>query len=119
MGGQRPFDEAARRDLVRRDIERALNVASLQNHDVLAHDEESHSDLSTITAPTLVIHGTADPMFPLAHGEALAGEIPDGTLLVLDGAGHGVDPADWDTIVPAIVHHTGQAPRAMGPRPTP
>jgi pimeloyl-ACP methyl ester carboxylesterase len=118
-GGQRPFDELAGRDLVRRDVERALDVASLQNHDVLAHDEQSHADLSTITAPTLVIHGTADPLFPLAHGEALAREIPDGTLLALDSAGHGVDRADWDTIVHAIVHHTGQAARATGPRPTP
>jgi pimeloyl-ACP methyl ester carboxylesterase len=118
-GGQRPFDEAALRDLVQRDIERTLNVASLQNHDVIAHDDQSDSDLSTIAAPTLVIHGTADPMFPLAHGEALAGEIPDATLLALDRAGHGVDRADWDTIVSAIVHHTGKAAGATGPRPTP
>ena len=32
--------------------------------------------LASITAPTLVIHGTANPMFPLGHGQALAGEIP-------------------------------------------
>ena len=116
-GGQRPFDEAARRDLVRRDIERTLDVASLQNHDVIAHDDRSHPRLSTITVPTLVIHGTADPMFPLAHGEALAEEIPDATLLALDSAGHGVDRADWDTIVDAIVRHTAQAARAAGPGP--
>jgi pimeloyl-ACP methyl ester carboxylesterase len=117
-GGQRPFDEATQRDLVRRDIERALNVASLQNHDVLAHDDQSYPDLSTITAPTLVIHGAADPMFPLAHGEALAEEIPNATLLALDKAGHGVDRADWDTMVRAIVDHIAQAARATGPRPT-
>jgi hypothetical protein len=57
-------------------------------------------------------------MFPLAHGEALAEEISDAALLVLDRAGHGVDRADWDTMVRAIVHHTAQAARAMGPRPT-
>ena len=116
-GGQRPFDEVARRDLVQRDIERTLDVASLQNHDVIAHGDGSHPDLSTITAPTLVIHGTADPMFPLAHGEALAKEIPDATLLALASAGHGVDRADWDTIVDAIVRHTAQAARATGPGP--
>jgi pimeloyl-ACP methyl ester carboxylesterase len=32
--------------------------------------------VSSITVPTLVIHGTADPMFPLEHGKALAEEIP-------------------------------------------
>jgi pimeloyl-ACP methyl ester carboxylesterase len=107
-GGQRPFDEAALRDLVRRDLARALDVASLQNHDVLAHEDRSRPGLSTITAPTLVIHGTADPMFPVAHGEALAEEIPDATLLPLDRAGHGVDRADWETLVHAIVQHTTQ-----------
>jgi len=105
-GGQRPFDEAACRDLVRRDVVRAGNVASLQNHDVMAHDSGPHPPLSSITVPTLVIHGTADPMLPPAHGRALAEEIPGATLLRLDGAGHGVDRADWATIVPAILRHT-------------
>jgi pimeloyl-ACP methyl ester carboxylesterase len=59
----------------------------------------------------LVIHGTADPMFPLAHGEALAGEVPGSTLLALEGAGHGVDKADWETIVAAILEHTRAGPR--------
>jgi hypothetical protein len=31
------------------------------------------------------------------------------TLLALEGAGHGVDRADWETIVAAIVEHTGRA----------
>ena len=64
--------------------------------------------LSSITVPTLVIHGTADPMFPLAHGEALAEEIPGATLLLLEGAGHGVDRADWATIAAAILDQTGR-----------
>ena len=54
-----------------------------------------------------MIHGTADPMFPLGHGEALAEEIPGARLLPLEGAGHGVDRADWETIVPAILEHSG------------
>jgi pimeloyl-ACP methyl ester carboxylesterase len=62
--------------------------------------------LSSITAPTLVIHGSADPMFPVDHGRALANAIADARLLTLDGAGHGVDRADWETIVRAIVEHT-------------
>ena len=35
-GGERPFDEDAARDLMRRDIERARNFAALQNHDAIA-----------------------------------------------------------------------------------
>jgi pimeloyl-ACP methyl ester carboxylesterase len=75
-GGQRPLDEAAVRELVRRDIERARNLAAAQNHDDIPHDERSRRPLSSITAPTLVLHGSADPMCPLGHGQAPAGEIP-------------------------------------------
>ena len=53
-----------------------------------------------------MINGTADPMFPLAHGEALAEEIPRASLLTLEGAGHGVDRADWEPIAGAILAHT-------------
>jgi pimeloyl-ACP methyl ester carboxylesterase len=111
--GQRPFDDTGVADLVRRDVERARNVASLQNHDLMAHDRQP-PPRGSITAPTLVIHGTADPMFPLAHGRALADEIPGATLLQLDGAGHGVDRADWQTIVSAIVRHTAAVPAPAG-----
>jgi pimeloyl-ACP methyl ester carboxylesterase len=111
-GDQRPFDEQARHALVRRDVERAHNIAALQNHDAIPDSERSYEPLSTITGPTLVIHGTADPMFPPQHGEALAAEIPGARLLLLDGAGHGVDQADWDTIVAAIVEHTAPTDRA-------
>jgi pimeloyl-ACP methyl ester carboxylesterase len=62
--------------------------------------------LSSIAVPTLVIHGTEDPMFPLEHGEALAREISGSRLLVLERAGHGVERADWETIASAIVAHT-------------
>jgi pimeloyl-ACP methyl ester carboxylesterase len=105
-GGRRPFDEAAVRDFARRDVERARNFAAAQNHDLLPDDERSREPLSSIAAPTLVVHGTADPMFPLEHGEALAEEIPGARLLPLEGAGHGVARADWEMLTRAILEHT-------------
>jgi pimeloyl-ACP methyl ester carboxylesterase len=59
--------------------------------------------LSAIGVPTLVIHGTADPLFPIEHGEALAREIPGARLLPLEGAGHGIVRDDWETIAGAIL----------------
>jgi pimeloyl-ACP methyl ester carboxylesterase len=106
-GGQRPFDEAAVHELARREVERARNFAAAQNHDLLADDELSREPLSSISVPTLVIHGTADPMFPPEHGEALAEEIPGARLVLLQRAGHGVDRADWDTVARAILKRTG------------
>jgi pimeloyl-ACP methyl ester carboxylesterase len=106
-GGARPFDEAVFRDLARRDVERARDFSAAQNHDLLHNGQQSGEPLSSISSPTLVIHGTADPMFPIGHGETLAEEIPDARLLLLEGAGHGtVYRADWDTVVAAILEHT-------------
>jgi proline iminopeptidase len=44
--------------------------------------------LRTIVAPTLVIHGAADPMCPLACGEDTAQAIPNARLEVIEGMGH-------------------------------
>jgi pimeloyl-ACP methyl ester carboxylesterase len=105
-GDARPFDEAAARELIRRDVERARDFSAAQNHDAISSDRPSPQRLSSIDAPTLVIHGTADPMFPLGHGEALVEEIPGARLLTLEGGGHGVDRRDWDTVAGAILEHT-------------
>jgi pimeloyl-ACP methyl ester carboxylesterase len=109
-GEERPFDEAAFRALARRDVERARDFRAAQNHDLLHGEERSREPLSSISSPTLVIHGTADPMFPIGHGEALAEEIPDARLLRLEGAGHGVFWPDWEAIAGAILDHTGDVP---------
>jgi pimeloyl-ACP methyl ester carboxylesterase len=79
---------------------------------VIPEGDVPSEPISSIAVPTLVIHGTADPMFPLAHGQALAEEIPGARLLTLEGAGHGVDRADWESITHAILAHTGAAPLA-------
>jgi pimeloyl-ACP methyl ester carboxylesterase len=105
-GDERPFHEARVRALVCRDVERAHDIASAENHGLVAGDDVPSEPLSTIAVPTLVIHGTADPMFPLEHGEALAGEIPGARLLTLEGGGHGIDRADWDVVVRATLERT-------------
>jgi pimeloyl-ACP methyl ester carboxylesterase len=64
-------------------------------------------DLAAITAPTLVVHGDADPLFPLPHGRHLAASIRGAELLVVPGMGHEYPPAaTWDLVVPAVVAHT-------------
>src|SRR5690606_38004965 len=43
--------------------------------------------LGELDMPALVVHGRADPFFPVGNGEALAAEIPGARLLVLDDMG--------------------------------
>ena len=114
-GIARPFDEVAWRDLIRCDVERARDPAAAQNHDLIAGEGGARAPLSAISAPTLVIHGTADPMFPLEHGKALAEEISGARLLVLSDAGHGVFREDWEEVVDAIAEHTEAASARRSP----
>ena len=100
------FDEAAARDLVARDLERARRPESLVNHSLVSGGEDRGADAAQIAAPLLVIHGTADPLFPHEHGVALAEAVPGARLVTIEGGGHELHEADWSQIVEAIVTHT-------------
>ncbi len=106
--GARDFDEAALRDLVGRVFDRTQNMAaSMSNHYLVDSGDPIRHRLGAISAPTLVIHGTEDPLFPLPHGHALASEIPGASLLTLEGVGHQVPPPRvWDVVIPALLRHT-------------
>ena len=102
------MDEEDRRALVARIVDRTTNIeSSLKNHWVLDQGEPVQKPLKEVRAPTLVLHGTEDQLFPFAHAEALADEIPGARLLPLEGVGHEVPPRPlWDQVIPAILDHT-------------
>ena len=45
-------------------------------------------ELCSLDIPTLVLHGTDDPMFPLPHGERLAAVLPSASLEIYERRGH-------------------------------
>ena len=51
-------------------------------------DRDRHRTLSRITSPTLVMHGDADPLVPLACGHDTAKRIPHAHWEVIPGMGH-------------------------------
>ena len=63
-----------------------LEVIMRQMQAIYGHDTSAH--LADITAPTLVIHGTADRMLPASNGEAIARAIPGARYVPLEGVGH-------------------------------
>ncbi len=102
------FDEAHVRTLVEQIIGRTNDVAaSVMNHALAEEGELARGRLDQITAPTLVIHRTADPLFPYGHAEALTRGIPRAELLPLQGAGHQLPPRPWwPSVVAAMLRHT-------------
>jgi pimeloyl-ACP methyl ester carboxylesterase len=71
-------------------LSRATDPAAAANHHraVWMADPGLLAPLSSITAPTLIVHGDQDPFYPLGHGEALAAAIPGAVLHVVPGMGH-------------------------------
>jgi pimeloyl-ACP methyl ester carboxylesterase len=66
---------------------------------------------SRITAPTLVIHGTDDPLLPLANGQALAALIPSDPFEAIPGMGRGLfSPGIPTKIARLILDHTAVRP---------
>lgn len=104
LAGTIPVDEERMRRIVGRMWDRSPALASGQNHWRLSGGEPIRTRLGEITAPTLVLHGTADPLFPIGHGEALAREIPGARIIPLTGMGHQMPPPElWDIVIPAIL----------------
>ena len=66
---------------------------------------DRRAKLRSVKVPTLVIHGSRDPMFPLSAGRDLARMMPDATWLPIAGMGHHLPPSLWPVIVAAITRH--------------
>ena len=66
-------------------------------------------ELARIRAPTLVVHGTRDPLMPVTAGRDTARHIPGARLLEIEGMGHDLPPALMPRIVDAIARHCRDA----------
>ncbi|PEE39795.1 alpha/beta fold hydrolase [Bacillus pseudomycoides] len=107
-GPKHKFDEQRVTKQVTKEIKRANNLLSMFNHALLKGDDYYEGKLKKINISTLVIHGTEDTALPYEHGLALANEIPNASLLPLEGTGHEIHFDDWDNIINAISKHTSR-----------
>jgi pimeloyl-ACP methyl ester carboxylesterase len=104
-----PFDAAGMRADMARVVDRSPSIRSMFNHFAVGGGESYRKRLGEIAAPTLVLHGDEDPIFPPPHGVALAAEIRNARLITLPGVGHELPRRAWDAVVPAILAHTAGA----------
>jgi pimeloyl-ACP methyl ester carboxylesterase len=113
-----PFDRDRVRELVARSYDRGRDRAGpgRQLGAIIASGDRT-SQLRTIRAPTLVIHGSDDRMVATSGGVATAEAIPDARLMIIDGMGHDLPEAAWPQLVEAIAGHAHAADRAAADTP--
>jgi pimeloyl-ACP methyl ester carboxylesterase len=66
-------------------------------------------ELRRITAPTLVIHGTADRLVRPSGGMATTSAIRGARLMLIEGMGHDLPRAAWPELLDAIAGHARPA----------
>lgn len=64
-----------------------------------------YNDLAQLSTPTLIIHGTTDPLIDFKHGEKCYKIIPNATSLWIEGMGHDIAPKYTEQIILGIVSH--------------
>jgi pimeloyl-ACP methyl ester carboxylesterase len=96
-------DEERVRDVARRCIERGTNPEGfLRQWAAIMASGDRTARLGSIRAPTLVMHGTIDPLVPPAGGRATAKAIPGARLTLIDGMGHDVPEGAWTRMIEEI-----------------
>ncbi|WP_197381673.1 alpha/beta fold hydrolase [Mycolicibacterium mengxianglii] len=106
-----PLDEHRIADIARRSFIRDNDPGGVarQYAAILASPDRS-AGLSTLTVPTLVLHGGDDPVVRVDGGLATANLIPRSRLVVFPGMGHDLPQELWPQLVDEIVAHARSAP---------
>jgi pimeloyl-ACP methyl ester carboxylesterase len=108
-----PSDPERLRRLGREAFRRGNNPAGFFRHfAALLASGDRVERLASVTAPTLVIHGTLDPLIPFRAGRATAAAIPGARFLPVAGMAHDLPPPLWPMFAEAIATNAGRATAA-------
>ena len=98
-----PFDESAQREQALAEVKRAYNPSGFWRHiAAIAATGDLRSRLAKISAPTLVIHGSDDPLVSPEAGKDTAANIGGAELLIVEGMGHDFPPSLFGFVAGAI-----------------
>jgi len=107
--GSLDFDEADVREKAALAFDRSFYTQGIIRQLVAAITNGNRKPrLASVTAPTLVIHGSEDPLIPVEAGKDIVESIPGAQLLIIEGMGHCLPRVVWSRIVDAIAKHTSK-----------
>ncbi len=108
-----PQDTERTRDMAARSYDRGHDpTASGRQLGAIIASGDRTGPVRTIAAPTLVIHGSKDPMVARSGGVATARAIPGARMLTIQGMGHDLPSAAWPQLLDAIAEHAHAVDRA-------
>ena len=97
------WDEDYARDLAQRNYERSFHPKGIGfQMGAIAMSGDRTEKLATLRVPSLVVHGTADPLLPLHNGISTAEAIPEAELLTLEEMGHDLPEIHWTELIARI-----------------
>ncbi|HEX6975017.1 MAG TPA: alpha/beta hydrolase [Vicinamibacterales bacterium] len=106
-------------ELLRRDLRRIVNrgihpAGTVRQLLAILASGDRRPLLARISAPTLVVHGSDDPLVPVAAGRDTAFHIPGARLEIIKGMGHDLPPGVQSFLVERIIEHCRGAIHAAG-----
>ena len=105
-----PFDEEKWREFATESYDRSYYRPGYSRQFVAIRATGNiKSALSSISVPTLVIHGSEDPLVPIDGGKDTAEAIPGAELLIIDGMGHSIPIEVWPQVADAITENANKA----------
>jgi pimeloyl-ACP methyl ester carboxylesterase len=105
-----PFDEDELRAVAERSYMRGYDPSGTgrQLAAIIAAGDRT-AEVATITAPTLVVHGTRDVMVTPSGGKATARAIKGAQLVLIEGMGHDLPLDLWERIIGLVARNTARA----------
>ena len=101
-----PMDDAEIREKVAAAAQRSFHPQGVLRQMVaVAADGARAALLARVVAPTLVVHGQADPLVPMACGEDTARRIPGARFESIEGMGHDLPPGVVDRLLALLIPH--------------
>jgi pimeloyl-ACP methyl ester carboxylesterase len=96
-----PIDPAAMRERVAASLARSYHPAGAVRQMVaIAADTTRAEQLRSLSCPTLVLHGKADPLVPYPCGQDTARRINGAQMTGIEGMGHDLAPGVVDALLP-------------------
>lgn len=105
-----PVAEEERRKQIALSLDRSINPPAFRRHmAAVLHDGDRSDQLRGVQAPTLVVHGTDDPLVPVECGKHAAECIPDARLELIPGMGHDLPPGLFPELIRLISEHARES----------